>query len=179
MTDHPLPASDVVTVEITDHIATVWLDRPDKLNAMAADFWIEFPQIIEALDAVDDVRVIVVAGKGRAFTVGIDVAELAADGSVGTSSNVGERMALYRRIKRMQHTFSSLAECRKPVIAAVHGWCIGAGIDLITAADIRFASADAVFRVIAPEFGLDAVGLAGAGLEAADAPRCRDRAHSR
>lgn len=145
--DKLIPHSEVITTELADHVATVWLDRPEKLNAMAHAFWVEFPQVIEALGAKDEVRAIVVAARGKAFTVGIDLAELGADGAVGDASDVAQRMALYRRIKRMQHTFSSLAEVTKPVIAAVHGWCIGAGIDLITAADIRLASTDAVFSV--------------------------------
>lgn len=147
MSDSTIPQSDVIMVELQDHVATVWLDRPDKLNAMAAEFWVEFPETIETLSRNDAVRAIVIAGRGKAFTVGIDVAELAAGGSVGASSDVEARLELYRRIKRMQHTFSSLAECSKPVIVAIHGWCLGAGIDLITAADIRLASADAVFSV--------------------------------
>ncbi len=67
-----IPESDVVSVEIADHIATVWLDRPDKLNAMAPAFWTDFPAIVEAVGGDDSVRVIVVAGRGPAFTAGID-----------------------------------------------------------------------------------------------------------
>lgn len=153
MTAPELPSSEVVTVERRGHVAVVWLDRPDKLNAMAPDFWVEFPAIVSALGADPEVRVLVVAGKGRAFTVGLDLAAFGpaiaagglTEGPVG--SGVADRMALYHQIKRMQHTFSSLAECPKPVIAAVHGFCLGGGIDLITACDIRLAAADAVFSV--------------------------------
>ncbi len=141
------PVSEVVTTERHGHVTIVWLDRPEKLNAMAAGFWEDFPRIVAAIGADTTTRAVVVAARGKAFTVGIDVAELGADGAVGSPSDVTERMALYRKIKRMQHTFSSLAECPQPVIAAVHGWCIGAGIDLITACDIRLSSADAVFSV--------------------------------
>lgn len=143
------PRSDVVSVEHRNHIATVWLDRPDKRNALDGRFWRDFPVIVQSLGEDDDVRVVIVAGRGSAFTVGLDLEafgpEFASGGSSG--SPVLNRRDLYSLVKRMQRTFSSLAECPKPVIAAVHGYCIGAGIDLITAADIRLASPDAVFSV--------------------------------
>jgi enoyl-CoA hydratase len=154
MTNPALPQSEVISVEQQGHIATVWLDRPDKLNAMAPDFWVDFPAIIGALSGTEDVRVVVVAARGRAFTVGLDLAAfgpaMAAGGLPGTTgsgSGVADRMELYRSITRMQQTFTSLAACTKPVISAVHGYCIGAGVDLITACDIRLCSADAVFSV--------------------------------
>lgn len=146
MTDHP--HSDVVSVEQRGHIAIVWLDRPDKLNAMAPDFWTDFPAIIEALGADDDVRAIVVAGRGRAFTVGLDLMAFGPElANPASAASVSDRMQLYGKIKRMQHTFSSLAACPKPVIAAVHGYCLGGGVDLITACDIRLCTEDAVFSV--------------------------------
>ncbi len=142
------PISDVVSVEQRDHVAIVWLDRPDKLNAMAQAFWSDFPTIVEALGAVEDVRVIVVAAKGRAFTVGLDLVAFGPElADPRSAASVSDRLALYRQIKRMQHTFTSVAECPKPVIAAVHGYCLGGGVDLITACDIRLCSSDAVFSV--------------------------------
>ncbi len=143
-----LPASEVISVEQNGHVATVWLDRPDKLNAMGHDFWVDLPAIVETLGADDNVRVIVVAGRGRAFTVGLDLMAFGPEfANPAAAASVASRRELYAQIKRMQHTFSSLAECPKPVIAAVHGYCIGGGVDLITACDIRLCSADAVFSV--------------------------------
>lgn len=153
MSTTKLPPSDVITVEHHEHVALVWLDRSDKLNAMARGFWTEFPAIIDALGADPDVRVVVVAGRGRAFTVGLDLTEFGPSLMSGTinasstGSGVADRMDTYQTIKRMQQTFTSLATCPKPVIAAVSGYCLGAGVDLITACDIRLASADAVFSV--------------------------------
>lgn len=144
----PHPTSAVLEVERRDHVAIVWLDRPDKLNAMAPEFWDDFPAIIEALGADPEVRVVVIAGRGRAFTVGLDLATFGPElANPEAAAAVADRMALYRRIKRMQHTFSSLAACPQPVIAAVHGYCLGGGVDLITACDIRLCTADAVFSV--------------------------------
>ncbi|MEN8041622.1 MAG: crotonase/enoyl-CoA hydratase family protein [Actinomycetota bacterium] len=151
-----LPQSEVLSVEFDGHVATVWLDRPDKRNAFAQDFWRDLPTIMEALGEDAETRVIVIAARGQSFTVGIDLKAFGpmfmsggvdpeADHQPG--SEVGKRMALYRSIKEMQQTFSSIADCPKPVIAAVHGHCIGAGVDLITACDIRYASADSVFSI--------------------------------
>ncbi|MCP3976134.1 MAG: crotonase/enoyl-CoA hydratase family protein [bacterium] len=148
-----IPESAVIAVEVRDLVATVWLDRPDKLNAMAVDFWSEFPAIIESLGTDPSVRAIVVAGRGRAFTVGIDLMAFAPM-LAATDSDVATRQELYRKIKQMQLTFTSLADCPKPVIAAVHGYCLGGGIDLITACDIRLASADAVFSVRETRIGM-------------------------
>ena len=148
-----MPQSEVISVEGAGHVATVWLDRPDKLNAMAPEFWDDFPAIIETLGKDDSVRVIIIAGRGPAFTAGIDLMAFAP--MFGTTvTDVASRRELYQRIKTMQHTFSSLADCPKPVIAAIHGYCIGGGVDLITACDIRLASADAVFSVRETKIGI-------------------------
>ena len=163
MSRDALPQSDVVSVEFDDHIATVWLDREEVRNAMAPAFWAEFPLIIDALGADRQTRVIVVAAKGPSFTIGIDLKAFGPffmGGGVDPSaeyqpkSEVGKRQALYESIKSMQRTFTSLAECPKPVIAAVHGHCIGAGIDLITACDIRYASSDVTFSVRETRIGM-------------------------
>jgi enoyl-CoA hydratase len=144
-----------ISVERRDHVAILWLDRPRKLNALAPPFWIEFPEAIEALGADDEIRAIVVAAKGRVFTVGLDLEAFATalasgnmdEGAEPAPSPVAQRMALRRLIKTLQHTVSSVAECPKPVIAAIHGYCIGAGVDLITACDIRYAAANAKFSI--------------------------------
>ena len=142
------PSSEVLTVETSDHVATVWLDRPDKLNAMNKAFWNDLPPIMDALGNDDSVRAVVIGGRGSAFSVGLDLVDfgptvLAPQGN----SRAGGSAALLADIKKMQRATSSVAECPKPVIAAVHGWCIGGAVDLITACDIRLASRDAVFSV--------------------------------
>lgn len=148
-------SSDVITIERDGHIATAWLDRPDKLNAMNLDMWDALPRAMEAIGSDPDVRVAIIAGRGRAFTAGIDLEALAmvATGLEG-NSEVAERQALYRLIKRLQHTMTSVADCPKPVIAAVHGPCLGAGVDLITACDIRLAAANAIFSVRETKLGM-------------------------
>lgn len=151
-----MPESEVVSVEFDGHTATVWLDRPEQRNAFAPSFWHDFPEIIGALGADDETRAIVIAARGQSFSVGIDLkafgpsfisggADPSAD--TGARSDVAGRRALYRSIKELQAAFTSIVACPKPVIAAIHGHCIGAGIDLITACDIRYAAQDAIFSV--------------------------------
>jgi len=143
-----LPTSEVISVDYAEHVATVWLDRPRKLNAMAPGFWTEFPIIIEAITEHENVRVIVVAARGRAFTAGLDLQEFADLFAVKSDTSMAKQnRELYQQVKLMQHTFTVLDKARQPVIAAVHGACIGAGMDLITAADIRFAAANAIFSI--------------------------------
>jgi enoyl-CoA hydratase len=143
-----IPTSKVVSVEFTEHVATVWLDRPEQRNAFAPDFWEAFPRIMQALGEDSETRAIVIAARGKTFTAGIDLkafGPMFTDGADG--SQVADRIALFNNIKKLQTTFTSIAKCPKPVVAAVHGHCLGAGIDLITACDIRLASEDAIFSV--------------------------------
>ena len=139
-------SSDVSTLERDGHVATVWLGRPDKRNAMGKEFWDDLPRAIEALDEDDDVRAIVIAGIGPSFTVGLDLVAFADVGG-GDGSPVKQRRDLLDTIRRMQWTMTSIDKCDKPVIASIHGYCLGGGIDLITACDIRLASADATFSI--------------------------------
>ena len=144
------PASEVFSCTIDEGVATLVLDRPEKRNAMGVAFWEDLPRLMANLDADDDVRCIVIAANGPHFSVGLDLtamgATLSSSGDDGPN-RVGENRAMFEGIKRMQASVSSVAACRKPVIAAVHGYCIGGGVDLIAACDIRLASDDAVFSV--------------------------------
>jgi enoyl-CoA hydratase len=144
-----------ITVERGDRVAVVWLDRPEQRNAFAPDFWQLLPDVMEELGDDPGVRAVVIAAKGAAFTVGLDLKQFGPAMITGSldpvspppSSPVAQRVRTRRLVKTMQRTFSSLADCPKPVIAAIHGYCIGAGLDLITACDIRYAAADAVFSI--------------------------------
>lgn len=142
-----------IETEIRGAVGWLWLARPEKLNALSQDMWKDLPAAAAQIGDHPDVRAIVVAGRGSAFSVGIDLGMLA-----GLNQEAGSPAAtsqsIYRDIKRLQWTFTALAECRQPVVAAVHGYCLGAGIDLITACDIRLASADAVFGIRETRMGL-------------------------
>lgn len=132
--------------EIEKHgqIATLWLNRPEKRNAMGPAFWNELPRAMGELDGDPDVRAVVIAGRGKDFTVGLD---LKAMGGALFGAQPRGRLAVLDEVARLQRSITSVAECRKPVIAAVHGYCLGGGIDLITACDIRYASRGAIFSI--------------------------------
>lgn len=142
-----------LSIERKGAVATLWLDRPEKLNALHRALWKSIPAAVASLDADPEVRVIVLAGRGKAFCAGIDLIDHASSMASGGSlsgkgdSPVGKRLALLDDIRRYQDTCSAFANTNKPVVAAVQGACIGAGMDLITACDIRLAAADARFSV--------------------------------
>jgi len=142
-----------VIVETKDNVAQVTLIGPGKGNAMGPAFWSELPQVFGELDADPDVRAIVLTGSGRNFSYGLDLpamggtlapvlAPVLADGALARP-----RTEFHAEVLRMQGTITAVADCRTPTIASVHGWCIGGGVDLISAVDIRYASADAKFSV--------------------------------
>src|SRR3990172_13219736 len=137
---------DHLEIEHTGQVATVWLNRPEKLNAMSQDMWADLPTAMADLDADNSVRALVLAGRGPSFTVGIDIEMLSSlQPSGGSQAQANHR--LQTQIRRLQLTASCLANSPKPVIAAVHGHCLGAGMDLITACDIRYGSTDSVFSI--------------------------------
>jgi enoyl-CoA hydratase len=150
-------SSPVLSIEQHDAVATVWLDRPEARNAMGPELWTDLPRAMHAVSEDTDVRVVVVAARGPHFSVGLDLkamgSVLSGDGDDGGSggspvpSMAARARKSRREVLRLQASISAVAVCPKPVIAAVHGYCIGGGVDLIAACDIRLASADAVFSV--------------------------------
>jgi enoyl-CoA hydratase len=141
----------VIRLEKNGPIAEVILDRPDKLNAMQPVFFQEIRSAFEEIDADDSIRAAVLWAEGRIFTAGLDLIA-AAEGMIqpgggSASSPVSGNMKLYRGIREYQDSISAPEKCRKPVIAAVHGHCIGGGVDLATACDIRLCTEDATFSI--------------------------------
>lgn len=138
-----------LSVQIQDHVAEVRLLGPGKGNAMGPAFWDEVPRVFQELDRDPEVRAIVVRGEGDQFTYGLDLKAMMQDlgPHLGGEQMAKQRTELLDMIERLQGSFNAVEACRKPVIAAVHGWCIGGGVDMISACDIRLASADAVFSV--------------------------------
>ena len=146
-------ASEVFTIEVDDHVATLWLDRPEKRNAKGHAFWDDLPLAMEAISGDPSIRVVVIAAHGPHFSVGLDLVAMAGIASAPDSAD-GSRPSTATRawharkqIARMQASITAVADCPLPVIAAVQGYCIGGGVDLIAACDIRLASSDALFSV--------------------------------
>jgi enoyl-CoA hydratase len=138
-----------LAVEVKDNVAQVTLLGPGKGNAMGPAFWDEMPVVFGELDADPEVRAIVLTGSGRNFSYGLDL--LAMGNTLGDTMS-GEvsarpRTDFHTTVKRMQQSITAVADCRTPTIASIQGWCIGGGVDLISAVDIRYASADAKFSV--------------------------------
>ena len=139
-----------VTVEHKDHVAQVTLIGPGKGNAMGPAFWSELPELFAELDADRDVRAIVLDRVRPQLQLRPGPAGDGRDAGPGAGRRRDGRAA--HRVPSpkccaCRQTISAVADCRTPTIAAIHGWCIGGGVDLISAVDIRYASADAKFSV--------------------------------
>ena len=153
----PAPHFERLGVELAGGVATVTLNRPDKANAIDMAMWQEIRDAIRWIDDTLEARVGILCGAGRQFTAGIDLALLGAiRAEIVDACDGRAREKLRRLILDLQDTLTAIERCRKPVIAAVHGACIGGGVDLVTACDIRIASADAVFSVREIDVGMTA-----------------------
>lgn len=136
-------------VEKKPPIAWVYLNRPEKKNAMNAPAWSELIPIMKELDEDADIRAVILAGKGSIFCGGIDLVGMIPElpELMEKEQKGGVKLRLYNKILKMQEGLSCIEQCRKPVIAAVHGKCIGAGLDMICACDIRLCTEDAGFSL--------------------------------
>lgn len=172
-------------LELKDHVAHLRLNRPQALNSMTPAFWRELPAIVNQLSDEGDARVIVLSSTGKHFTAGMDLAVFQGDGGVASAegarsegearakaggmnaqaeSGANERaMEPGRARSRMrqaalvfQETFNALERARVPVLAAIQGGCIGGGVDMVSACDARYATADAFFCIQEINIGLAA-----------------------
>nr|WP_245355036.1 MULTISPECIES: crotonase/enoyl-CoA hydratase family protein [unclassified Pseudomonas] len=152
----PVTEYSAFKVELTDSIAHVQINRPEKVNAMNAAFWEEIIDIFRWIDDTDAVRAVVISGAGKHFSAGIDLMMLASlAGQMG--KDVGRNARFLRKtIQRLQASFTAVDTCRKPVLAAVQGYCIGGAIDLISACDMRYCSSDAQFSIKEIDMGMAA-----------------------
>jgi enoyl-CoA hydratase len=135
-------------VSLDSGVADVVLTASGKANRMGPDYWSQMPILFSRLDADDSVRAIVIRG-GEHFTYGLDLPAMGAELAQFLDPGAGAaiRTKLLAAIRRLQAANTAVVACRKPVIAAISGWCIGGGVDLITACDIRLCSKDAKFSV--------------------------------
>lgn len=139
--------SEALAITEGPHLAHVELNRPDKANAFDGTIWTNLRQCFTRLDT-SATRVAVLSGRGNHFTAGLDLSYLATIQSELSALPAAERQfRLLDLISQMQSAVTAIETCRKPILAAVHGACLGAGIDLITACDVRYATRDARFAV--------------------------------
>ena len=147
-------------LKIKDHICSLVLNRPNELNTMTRDFWVELGDALEEINRDSEVRVVVLSSTGKHFCAGMDLSAFSngvddiPDDKKPDHARVGE--VLYRTAKELQGYISKLEEIRVPIIAAVHGGVIGGALDLITACDMRFASNDAFFCIQEINIGMAA-----------------------
>lgn len=149
-------ARECFDLEVAGGIAHIRLSRPDALNTFVRAMWRELPEAVTGLDRDAAARVIVISSTGRHFTAGIDLGVLNELGPVPGAEPGRARAALMRTIEAMQATFSCLDAARMPVIAAIQGGCIGAGVDMISACDMRYCTADAFFSIHEINIGMTA-----------------------
>ena len=151
--------SDLKSFEVTidDHqIAEVRLNRPTAINAMNTDFWRELPAIISTLDNLGSVRVVILSASGKHFTAGMDLQVFE---GMTTEDNIEPARAAEKQrrwIMALQDVFSALETARMPVISAIQGACIGGGVDMICATDIRLCTSNAFFNIKETELGITA-----------------------
>jgi enoyl-CoA hydratase len=145
-------------VSLQDKIAHVVLKRPEVYNTMIPEFWRELPEIVRTLDDAGEARAIVISSTGKHFTAGMDLAVFTSGSDAGErDAELGRRRANLRRdVLRLQETFSCLDRARMPVLAAVQGGCIGGGVDMISACDVRYCSEDAFFCIQEINIGMTA-----------------------
>jgi len=135
---------DPFKIKQEGHIVWLTLNRPEKRNAMDFAFFEGLAGHFEKFDKDPEIRAIIINAEGKGFTAGLDLVEAGA--LLGNGSAIS-RDITYRKIIELQESMNIIERCRKPVIAAVHGHCIGAGVDLLCVCDIRIASKDAIFSI--------------------------------
>jgi enoyl-CoA hydratase len=144
-------------VEITDKVAHVRLTRPDELNTMTPAFWRELPEIVTRISDDASARVVVISSTGKHFSAGMDLSVFTGGHLADAGAEPGRRHAQLRsNAKVLQWSFTALEKARVPVLAACQGGVIGGAVDLVTACDVRYASADAFFTVQEINIGMTA-----------------------
>lgn len=147
-------------VSIEAHVAHIQLKRPEAMNTMVRDFWNELPQIVRDINDNARARCIVISSTGKHFCAGMDLAVFQGGGSTSNGPASQDRHinaeAMRFHVKQLQDSFSCLDEARVPVIAAIHGGCVGGAVDMTSACDIRYCSADAFFVIQEINIGMTA-----------------------
>ena len=143
-------------VSISDKVAHIILSRPEKRNAMNMAFWADLPKIIRDIDDNSKARAIVISSTGPIFSAGIDLSMLASVGGDGDKNRAEYGARFLETVKPLQDSFTVLEEARIPVIVAIQGGCIGGGVDMVTAADIRLGTSDSYITIQEINVGMTA-----------------------
>lgn len=146
-------------VTIEDHVAHIQLKRPEAMNTMVRAFWNELPQIVRDIDENARARCIVISSTGKHFCAGMDLAVFGGGGSTADAAAQDRHInaeAMRHHVKGLQDSFSCLDQARMPVIAAIQGGCVGGAVDMTSACDIRYCTADAFFVIQEINIGMTA-----------------------
>jgi enoyl-CoA hydratase len=148
-------------VESTDRIAHLRMIRPERSNSMIPSFWRELPEIVDGLSAAGEIRAIVISAEGRHFCSGMDLEVFAGNdtlgGEGGPSGHRSRRNEAFRSTAmKLQDSFTTLERARMPVLCAIQGACVGGGVDLVSAADLRYADESAFFSIAEINIGMTA-----------------------
>jgi enoyl-CoA hydratase/carnithine racemase len=147
--------TDKVQLELKAPVATITLNKPERLNALDVEMWHGIREAVEAVDEAADVRVAVLAGAGNAFCAGLDVKAGSTLSGLGVDDTPARALPLVRRhLAHLQACFSRLESCRVPVIAAIQRVCIGGGLELALCCDIRVAAEGTVFSIPEAQIGI-------------------------
>src|SRR5690554_6786823 len=145
------------SVRVENKIAHVQFSRPEALNSMNKAFWLELPKCMQDIEANTDAPVIVVSSTAQPFSDSMALGLFTDSKAVPMSGDPGPMADNLRRvIMQLQDTLTSLENVRLPVLAAIHGGCIGGALDLVCAADSRYCTEDAYFTIKETELGMTA-----------------------
>ena len=143
-------------VTVADHVAHVVLNRPDELNTMVPEFWNDLPRIVSDLSDEGTTRAVVISSTGKHFSAGMDLSVFTGSGLM-SDAEAGRRNATFSLlVRKLQESFTALERTRMPVLAAVQGGCIGGAVDMVCAADMRYATQDAFFVIQETNIGMTA-----------------------
>ncbi len=133
-------------LQIDQQVAHLKLCRPEQMNTMSPQFWRELDSVLEQLHRGNQARALVISSTGKHFTAGMSLEVFSGAVSLD-DKDASSRAAIFDKLMDMQVTFNRLESLRIPVIACIQGGCIGGGVDLVSACDIRLASADTFFCI--------------------------------
>lgn len=135
-------------IKIEDHIAIVYLNKPEKRNAMDWSFWRDLPEVVDEINKDDNIRAFIIAARGKSFSTGLDVLSFTSQvEEFLIPNNADTRKRFYNHIQIMQSGINAVYNSNKPSIAVVQKHCIGGALDLISACDIRYCTTDASFSL--------------------------------
>src|SRR6478735_1338051 len=154
-------AYECFDLQTTDRVAHLRMTRPERANSMIASFWRDLPVIVDELSAAGKVRALVLSAEGRHFCSGMDLEVFAGNDTLGAEGASGahrsRRNEAFRTMAmRLQDSFTALERARMPVLCAIQGACVGGGVDMVCAADLRYATESAYFSIAEINIGMTA-----------------------